>query len=399
MDLFRNRKKKKDDGGDSDGHSHQQALAGFSDHGSLTASEADGDSQRLVADEDPPATPTSILSASQNNLSDEAIPQGSVSTAASSNKGQLFDALIVDDSDEEATDIFDDNEDDDDNDDQVRSVSAGSEIMSASALTSQSLSPRSFKEVIDNISSHFSNMKIPAVVTHHSTASDPSHPAYHASSLRGGGGVGSGDDKEANDDHAGRHYAGGDAGGAHLPSSAISDQHSSLHSSRASLLGGGVAGEEAFGSEHSASRHSLNGGGSRQIDRGGHVVASVRVDGGDRDEEDDDYDDLDHSGSEGDGATPRRGGDEEDDEEDRSNVSENDDDNKTGTGSDSAEDYTDDEDEGSDGYKPGGYHPVTIGETYNQRCVLVCFRFALALLCFLSNVDSRHGSFHNAGTL
>ena len=35
--------------------------------------------------------------------------------------------------------------------------------------------------------------------------------------------------------------------------------------------------------------------------------------------------------------------------------------------SDSAEDYTDDEDEGEDGYKPGGYHPVKPGEIYNQR--------------------------------
>jgi hypothetical protein len=36
-------------------------------------------------------------------------------------------------------------------------------------------------------------------------------------------------------------------------------------------------------------------------------------------------------------------------------------------GSDSGEDYTDDEDEGEDGYRPGGYHPVKIGEVYNQR--------------------------------
>jgi hypothetical protein len=36
-------------------------------------------------------------------------------------------------------------------------------------------------------------------------------------------------------------------------------------------------------------------------------------------------------------------------------------------GSDSAEDYTDDEDEGQDGYKAGGYHPVKVGEVYNQR--------------------------------
>lgn len=35
--------------------------------------------------------------------------------------------------------------------------------------------------------------------------------------------------------------------------------------------------------------------------------------------------------------------------------------------SDSAEDYTDDEDEGEDGYKPGGYHSVKVGEVFNQR--------------------------------
>ena len=40
---------------------------------------------------------------------------------------------------------------------------------------------------------------------------------------------------------------------------------------------------------------------------------------------------------------------------------------KSGNGSDSGEDYTDDEDEGEDGYRPGGYHPVKVGEIYNQR--------------------------------
>jgi hypothetical protein len=40
---------------------------------------------------------------------------------------------------------------------------------------------------------------------------------------------------------------------------------------------------------------------------------------------------------------------------------------KNGNGSDSGEDYTDDEDEGEDGYKPGGYHRVKAGEVYNQR--------------------------------
>lgn len=40
---------------------------------------------------------------------------------------------------------------------------------------------------------------------------------------------------------------------------------------------------------------------------------------------------------------------------------------KSGQTSDSGEDYTDDEDEGEDGYKPGGYHRVNVGEVYNQR--------------------------------
>lgn len=37
----------------------------------------------------------------------------------------------------------------------------------------------------------------------------------------------------------------------------------------------------------------------------------------------------------------------------------------------SDEDYSDDGDEGADGYKPGGYHPVQIGEMYcnNRYCV------------------------------
>jgi hypothetical protein len=42
---------------------------------------------------------------------------------------------------------------------------------------------------------------------------------------------------------------------------------------------------------------------------------------------------------------------------------------KSGSGGHSSEDYTDDEDEGEDGYKPGGYHPVKLGEVYNQRYV------------------------------
>jgi len=44
---------------------------------------------------------------------------------------------------------------------------------------------------------------------------------------------------------------------------------------------------------------------------------------------------------------------------------------KSGHASDSGEDYTDDEDEGEDGYKPGGYHRVKTGEVYNQRYVVI----------------------------
>lgn len=40
---------------------------------------------------------------------------------------------------------------------------------------------------------------------------------------------------------------------------------------------------------------------------------------------------------------------------------------KSSKGNESAEDYSDDEDEGEDGYKVGGYHRVKIGEVYNQR--------------------------------
>lgn len=62
----------------------------------------------------------------------------------------------------------------------------------------------------------------------------------------------------------------------------------------------------------------------------------------------------------------------EEEEEDAADTESDDDDDekansKDGGGSDSGEDYTDDEDEGEDGYRPGGYHPVKIGEVYNQR--------------------------------
>jgi hypothetical protein len=38
-------------------------------------------------------------------------------------------------------------------------------------------------------------------------------------------------------------------------------------------------------------------------------------------------------------------------------------------GNESTEDYSDDEDEGEEDYKVGGYHRVKVGEVYNQRWV------------------------------
>lgn len=60
---------------------------------------------------------------------------------------------------------------------------------------------------------------------------------------------------------------------------------------------------------------------------------------------------------------------------------------KTENASDSAEDYSDDEDEGEEGYKLGGYHPVKNGEVYNQRLVLVCMN---GFPVFLYNYHAAH---------
>lgn len=63
----------------------------------------------------------------------------------------------------------------------------------------------------------------------------------------------------------------------------------------------------------------------------------------------------------------RRKADDDDDEDD----DDDDEDDKSDGGSDSGSDYTDDEHEGEAGYKPGGYHPVKVGEVYNQRYVVI----------------------------
>lgn len=62
-------------------------------------------------------------------------------------------------------------------------------------------------------------------------------------------------------------------------------------------------------------------------------------------------------------------------EEEEVETESDEDDKEKGGNSDSGEDYTDDEDEGEDGYRPGGYHPVKIGEVYNQRYVRRSFYF------------------------
>lgn len=51
---------------------------------------------------------------------------------------------------------------------------------------------------------------------------------------------------------------------------------------------------------------------------------------------------------------------------DHSDDEDDDDEGEEDKSSESGEDYTDDEDEGESGYKPGGYHPVNVGDVFNQ---------------------------------
>ena len=83
------------------------------------------------------------------------------------------------------------------------------------------------------------------------------------------------------------------------------------------------------------------------------------------DQEDDDDDDDDKESS----YQRSNNEDDDDDNDEIDNTGENDDNNDDdkSNNSESAEDYSDDEDEGEDGYKAGGYHPVKVGEVYNQR--------------------------------
>jgi len=65
------------------------------------------------------------------------------------------------------------------------------------------------------------------------------------------------------------------------------------------------------------------------------------------------------------------GSDDDDESEDEDDSDKDDDDDDDKDGSDSGSDYTDDEHEGEAGYKAGGYHPVKVGEVYNQRYVVI----------------------------
>uniref|UniRef100_A0A7S1Y3V4 non-specific serine/threonine protein kinase n=1 Tax=Grammatophora oceanica TaxID=210454 RepID=A0A7S1Y3V4_9STRA len=91
------------------------------------------------------------------------------------------------------------------------------------------------------------------------------------------------------------------------------------------------------------------------------LSSSAETDGDDDSSDDDTDDDSDD--------------DDEDDDDDDDHDDDDDDssrhEKKAGNASDSAEDYTDDDDEGQDGYKAGGYHPVKVGEVYNQRYVVI----------------------------
>lgn len=105
------------------------------------------------------------------------------------------------------------------------------------------------------------------------------------------------------------------------------------------------------------------------------VIKSVDDDDEDYGSRDRDYSDASDAKS-NDDHDASVDGDHNDDRSRRSQHTDDDDedshdDNDEKHGSDSGEDYTDDEDEGEDGYKAGGYHRVKVGEVYNQRYVVI----------------------------
>jgi serine/threonine protein kinase len=79
----------------------------------------------------------------------------------------------------------------------------------------------------------------------------------------------------------------------------------------------------------------------------------------DDDDEDDEFSAEEDEDEEGEDAEVSTGSDTEEGEEESSYEDSSD------------EDYSDDEDEGADGYKIGGYHPVKLGEVYNNKYLVL----------------------------
>lgn len=97
----------------------------------------------------------------------------------------------------------------------------------------------------------------------------------------------------------------------------------------------------------------LFGGGARSGGRSFH--------GRDLDEEGDSSSSSSSSSNDDDDQSPNT--------QDDSHSQEGEDDEEKKSDHSSGEDYSDDEDEGEEGYRPGGYHRVSVGEVYNQRYV------------------------------
>jgi len=257
--------------------------------------------------------------------------------AAAMNKSKL-DMLV--DSDEEGAEVFDDDDDDDDGIDLGQMSTAGSAVGDRA-----SLSPKSFKDVMSNLGAGLAGPNaIPNVILQQQNSSS-------------GHGV--------NDDST------GSAGITSLVSVTSDRQYgagagNSQHS-RTSYKSNSSSKNSADNANAGASATALLGGAGRDDTANDDDVIRIEIErpvtGGPRSSS---RHSSDGSGDEG---------EDDDADENRTAASDEDDgDNKSG-GSDSAEDYTDDEDEGSDGYKPGGYHPVKVGEVYNQRYVQYVYAF------------------------
>ena len=79
--------------------------------------------------------------------------------------------------------------------------------------------------------------------------------------------------------------------------------------------------------------------------------------------------DLDEEGDSSSSSSSNDDDDQSPNTQDDSHSQEGEDDEEKKSDHSSGEDYSDDEDEGEEGYRPGGYHRVSVGEVYNQRYV------------------------------